>query len=212
MRRKKGVQWNMASMVSGKTEDDHLKKVAAAASRSETAAADEAQAQVDRRRIALRSEVAEQPDVARGAIIDRETTALSGPNSRAAIVRNPLGAAYHASLTTGLATGMPREVAHLFAGESQARVDFGSPSRWDAPNSTVVRRAVRKRLAETAAEKRLAQVARINGRLGNTGGVIASTRVLVLLQFLMSVLVWRRHARFSHSGCVVFRFYCDLNF
>ena len=164
-------------MVCGKTTDAHLKQVAAAAFPSATAAADEAQAQVDRRRNALRPDVAEQPDVARGAIMDRAATALSGPNARAAIVRNPLGAAYHASLATGLAAGMPRDMALLFAGASQAGVDFGSPSSGDAPNSTVVRRAVRKRLAETAAEKRVAQVARIDGRLGNTGGVIASTRV-----------------------------------
>jgi len=121
LRRKKGVQWNVASMVCGKTKDDHLKQVTAAAFRSATAAADEAQAQVDRRRHALRSDVAEQPDVARGSVIDRSTTALSGPNPRAAIVRNPLGAAYHASLATGLATGMPLEVALLFAGETQSR-------------------------------------------------------------------------------------------
>ena len=140
--RKKGVQWNVASMVCGKTTDAHLKQVAAAAFRSATAAADEAQAQVDRRRNALRSDVSEQPDVPRGAIMDRAATALSDPNARAAIVRNPLGAAYHASLATGLAAGMPRDVALLFAGASQAGVDFGSPSSGVAPNSTVVRRAV----------------------------------------------------------------------
>jgi len=107
---------------------------------------------------------------------------------------------------------MPRDVALLFGGASQAGIDFGSPSSGDAPNSSVGRRAVRKRLAETTAEKRIAQVARIDGRLGNTGGVIASTRVRVLIQFLMSVLVLRRHARFSPSGCVVFHLCCDLIF
>jgi len=145
VRRKKGVQWNVASMVCEKTMDAHLKQVAAAAFRSATAAADEAQAQVNPRRNALRSDVAEQPDVARGSIMDRAATALSRPNARAAIVRNPLGAAYHASLATGLAAGMPRDVALLFAGASQSGVDLGSPSSGDAPKSTVVRRTVRKR-------------------------------------------------------------------
>jgi len=177
VRRKKGVQWNVASMVCAKTTDAHLKQVAAAAFRSATAAADEAQAQVARRRDALRSDVAEQPDVARGAIMARAAMALSGPNARAAMVRNPLGAAYPSSLATGLAAGTPRDVALLFAGASQAGVDFGSPSSGEAPNSTVVRRAVRKRLAETAAEKRIAQVARIDGRLGNMGEASTSNRV-----------------------------------
>jgi len=156
VRRKKGVQWNVASIVCAKTTNAHLKQVAAAAFQSATAAADEAQAQVARRRDALRSEVAEQPDVARGAIIAGAATALSGPNARAAMVRNPLVVAYHLSLATGLAAGMPRDVALLFAGASQAGVDFGSPSSGEAPNSTVVRRAVRKRLAETVAEKQIA--------------------------------------------------------
>jgi len=177
VRRRKGVQWNVASMVCAKTADAHLKQVAAAAFRSATVAADKSQAQVARRRDALRSDVAEQPDVARGAIMARATTALSGPNARAAMVRNPLGAVYHSSLATGLAAGMPRDVALLFAGASQAGVGFGSPSSGEAPNSTVVRRAVGKRFAETAAEKRIAQVARIDGRLGNVGGASTSNRV-----------------------------------
>jgi len=99
------------------------------------------------------------------------------------MVRNPLGAVYHSSLASGLAAGMPREVELLFAGASQAGVDFGSPSSGEAPHSTVVRRAVRKRLTETAAEKRIAQVARIDGRLGNVGGASTSNRVCVVVQF-----------------------------
>jgi len=71
VRRKKGVQSNVASMVCAKTTDAHLKQVAAAAFRSATVAVDEAQAQVARRRDALRSDVAKQPDVARGAIMAR---------------------------------------------------------------------------------------------------------------------------------------------
>jgi len=58
VRRKKGDQWNVASMVCAKTTDAHLKEVAAAAFRSATVAADEAQAQVARRQDALRSDVA----------------------------------------------------------------------------------------------------------------------------------------------------------
>jgi len=177
VRRKKGVQSNVASMVCAKTTDAHLKQVAAAAFRSATVAVDEAQAQVARRRDALRSDVAKQPDVARGAIMARGTTALSGPNARAAMVRIPLGAVYHSSLATGMAAGMPRDVALLFAGASQEGVDFGSPSSGEAPNSTVVRRAARKRLAETAAEKRIAQVARLDGRLSNVDGASMSSRV-----------------------------------
>jgi len=93
------------------------------------------------------------------------------------MVRNPLGAVYHLSLATGFAAGMPRDVALLFAGASQAGVDFGSPSSGEAPNSTFVRRAVHKRLAETAAEKQIAQVARIDGLLGSVGGASTSNRV-----------------------------------
>jgi len=72
---------------------------------------------------------------------------------------------------------MSRDVALLLAEASQAGVDFGSPSSGEAPNSTVVRRAVRKRLAKTAAEKRIAQVVTNHGRLGNVGGASASNRV-----------------------------------
>jgi len=93
------------------------------------------------------------------------------------MVRNPLGAVYHLSLATGFAAGMPRDVALLFAGASQAGVDFGSPSSGEAPNLTFVRRAVHKRLAETAAEKQIAQVARIDGLLGSVGGASTSNRV-----------------------------------
>jgi len=177
MRRKKGVQWNVASMVCAKTTDAHMKEVAAAAFRSATAAAHEAQSQVSRRRAALRSDVVEQQDVARGAIMARAATALSGPNARAAMLRNPLGATYDSSLATGLAAGMPREVALLFAGASQAGVDFGSPSSGEVPNSFVVRRAGRKNLAETAAETRIAQVSNVDGWLGSVGGASASIRV-----------------------------------
>ena len=164
-------------MVCAKATDAHLKQFAAAAFRSATVDADKAQAQVAWRRDSLRSDVAKQPDVTRGAIMTLATTALSSSNARAAMVRTPLGAVHHPSLATGLAAGMPREVALLFAGASQAGVDFGSRSSGEAPNSTVVRRAVRKRLAETAAEKRIAQVARIDGRLGNVGGASTSNRV-----------------------------------
>jgi len=151
--------------------------VAAAAFRSATAAADEAQAEVARRREALQSDVLEQPDVARGAIMARAAAALSGPNARAAMVRNPRAAVYHSSLATSLSAGMPRDVALLYAGASQAGVDLGDSLSGDAPNSTIVRRAVRKRLADAAAEKRIAQVARIECRLGSVGGASTSIRV-----------------------------------
>jgi len=95
VRRNKGAQWNVASLECAKTTDAHLKQVSAAASRSATIAAEEAQAQVAPRRDALRSDVAKQPDVARGAIISGATTALSGPNAGAAVVRNQRGAVQH---------------------------------------------------------------------------------------------------------------------
>ena len=177
VRRKKGAQLNVASMMCAKTTDAHLKQDAAAAFRSSTAAAEEAQAQISRLRDALRSDVVEQPDVARVAITARGATALLCPNARAAMLRNPLGATYHPSLATGLSAGMPPDVALLFSGASQAGVDFGSPSSGEVPNSTVVRRAVRKRSAETAAEKRIAQVSKIDGRLGSVGGASASIRL-----------------------------------
>jgi len=212
VRRKKGVQWNVASMVCAKTTDAHMKQVAAAAFRSATAAAGEAQAQVSRSRDALRSDFVEQPDVARGANMPRAVTALSGPNARAAMLRNPLGATYHSSLPIGLAVGMPRDVPLLFARASQAGVDSGSPASGEVSNSTVVRRAVRQRLAETAAEKRIAQVAKIDGRLGSAGGASASIRVSVVLQFLLSMIALCRDARFSAQGCVLVYLYFFLTF
>jgi len=136
------------------------------------AAADEAQAEVARRRHALQSDVSEQPDVARGAIIARAAEALSGRNACAAMERNPRAAFYHSSLATGLTAGMPRDVALLYAGASKAGVDFGDSLSEKALNYTIVRRAVRKRLAEGAPEKRIAQVSRIEGRLGSGGGSI----------------------------------------
>jgi len=177
VRRKKGVRWCAESMVCGKTTDAHLTQVAAAAFRSATAAADEAQAEVARRRDALQSDISEQPDVARGAIMARAAAALSGPNARAAIVRNPRAAVCQYSLATGLSAGMPRDVAFLYAGASQAGVDIGDSLSGDAPNSTNVRREVRKRLAEAAAENRIAQVSRIEGRLGSVGGASTPIRV-----------------------------------
>jgi len=177
VRRKKGVRWCAESMVCGKTTDAHLTQVAAAAFRSATAAADEAQAEVARRRDALQSDISEQPDVARGAIMARAAAALSGPNARAAIVRNPRAAVCQYSLATGLSAGMPRDVAFLYAGASQAGVDIGDSLSGDAPNSTNVRREVRKRLAEAAAENRIAQVSRIEGRLGSVVGASTSIRV-----------------------------------
>jgi len=107
----------------------------------------------------------------------RVAAALSGPNARAAMVRNPRSAVYHSSLATGLSEGMPRHVALFYAGASQAVVEFGDSFSGDAPNSTIVRRAARKRLVEAAAEKRMAQVARIEGRLGIVGGATTSIRV-----------------------------------
>lgn len=64
---------------------------------------------------------------------------------------------------------MPRDLALRFAGASQAGVDFGPPSSRETANWTVVRRAVRKGSAETAAEERIAQVANIDGWLFNAG-------------------------------------------
>ena len=152
-------------------------QVAAAAFRSATVAADEAQAEVSRRRDALQSDVPEQPDVASGAILARAAVAQSGPNARSAMVRNPRAAFYHSSLATGLSAGMPRDVALLYAGASPAGVDFGDSLSGDAPNSTIVCRAVSKRLADAAAEKRIAQVPSIEGRLGSVGGASTSIRV-----------------------------------
>jgi len=164
--------------VRGKTTDAHLPQVAAPAFRSATAAADEAQAEVARCRDALQSDVSEQPDVARGGILARAAAALSGPNARAAMVRNPRAAFYHSSLATGLSAGMPRDVAlPLYAGASQSGVDFGDSLSGDATNSTILRRAVRKRLADAAAEKRIEQVPRIEGRLGSVGGASTSIRM-----------------------------------
>jgi len=177
VRRKKGVRWCAESMVCGKTTGAHLTQVAAAAFISATAAADQAQAEVARRRDALQSDVSEQTDVARRAIMARAAAALSGSKARAAMVRNPRPAAYHSSLATGLSAGMPRDVALLYAGASQGGVDFGDSLSGDAPNSTIVRREVRKRLADAAAEKRIAQVSRIEGRLGSMGGASTSIRV-----------------------------------
>jgi len=107
----------------------------------------------------------------------RAAAELSGPNGRAAMVRNPRAAVYHSSLATDLSAGMPREMALLYTGASQAGVDSGDSLSGNAPNSTIVRRAVRKHLAEAAAEKRIAQAASIEGRLGSVGGANTSIRV-----------------------------------
>jgi len=167
-------------MVCHKTTDEYLKQVAAAAFQSATSAADEVQAQRARRQNALHVDIARQPDVARGAIMAQAATALSGPNAHVALFTNPSGAAYHSSLPSGLAAGMPRDVAQLLACASPAGVDFGAPSSGEVPNPGIVRRAVRKRLADTGADKRIAQVERIDGRLGNADGASSSARVCVL--------------------------------
>jgi len=133
VRRKKGVRWCAESMACGKTTETHLTQVAVAAFRSATGAADEAQAEVARRRESLKLDAAEQPDGARGAIIARASAALSGTNARAAVVRNPRAAVYHSSLATGLSAGMAREMALLYAGASRAGVDFDDSMSGDAP-------------------------------------------------------------------------------
>jgi len=115
--------------------------------------------------------------VARGAITARAAVSRSGPSARTAMVRNPRVDVYHSSLATDLSTGLRRDVALLYAWASQAGVDFGDSLSGDAPSCTIVRRAVRKRFADAAAEKRIAQVARIEDRLGSMGG--ASTSILV---------------------------------
>jgi len=177
VRQRKGVRWCAQQMVCAKTTDAHLTKVAAAAFRSATAVADQAQVDVARLRDALQSDVSEQPDVARGAIMARAAAALSSPNARAAMVGTTRTAVYHLLLATGLAAGMPREVALLYEGARKAGVDFGNSLSGEAPNSTIVRRAVRKRLADAAAEKQIAQVPRSEGQLGSVGGANTPIRV-----------------------------------
>jgi len=177
VRRKKGVRWCAESMACGKTTETHLTQVAVAAFRSATGAADEAQAEVARRRESLKLDAAEQPDGARGAIIARASAALSGTNARAAVVRNPRAAVYHSSLATGLSAGMAREMALLYAGASRAGVDFDDSMSGDAPNSTILRRAAHKRLGDAVAEKRIAEAARIYGRICSVGGASTSIRV-----------------------------------
>ena len=177
MRQKKGVRWCAESMACGKTTETQLTQVAVAAFRSATGAADEAQAEVARRRDSLQLDASKQQDGARGAIIARAAAALSGPNARAAMVRNPRAAVYHSSLATGLSAGMAREMALLYAGASRAGVDFDDSMSGDAPNSTIQRRAAHKRLGDAVAEKRIAQVARIDGRIGSVGGASTSIRV-----------------------------------
>jgi len=50
--------------------------------------------------------------------------AMLDPSALFATVRNPRAAVNRSSLATGLSTGMSRDVALLYAGASQARVDF----------------------------------------------------------------------------------------
>jgi len=83
----------------------------------------------------------------------RVADAITGHHARAALVTNPRGAAYHKAYAGGIGSGMAENVALLYAGATQAGIEFGELASGEVPNSEVVgarftsgiRRRVRQR-------------------------------------------------------------------
>jgi len=98
-------------MVCRKTQPVHLEREAESARRAAALKADRGEAVALRKKAALRTDVTSLPPAARAASMTRVADALTGPHARAALVKNPRGAAYHKAYAGGIAGGMHENTA-----------------------------------------------------------------------------------------------------
>jgi len=87
----------------------------------------------------------------------RVADAMTGHHARAALVTNPRGAAYRQAYAGGICSGMAEIVAFLYAGATQAGIEFGESASGGCPTprwfgagfSSGFRRRVRQRRKPT---------------------------------------------------------------
>jgi len=166
-------------MVCPKTEAVHLERQAASARRAATLKADRREAVEVQKRAALFPDVTKLPPAARAASMVRVAGAMTGHHARAALVTNPRGAAYHKAYAGDIGSGMAENVALLYAGATQAGIEFGESASGEVPNSEVVRRGIHKRIPKASATKKKAQADRISKLLGALSGPTGTSRLYV---------------------------------
>ena len=179
IRQKKETRFEQRFMLCPKTESVHLKRQAASARRAATLKADRREAVEVQKRAALHPDVTNVSPAARAASMVHVADAMTGPHARAALVTNPRGAAYHGAYAGGIGFGMAENVALLYAGATQAGIEFRESGFTEDPNSDVVRRGIHKRLQKATATKKKAHVDRINTLLGALSGPDGSPRLYV---------------------------------
>lgn len=176
IRLKKETRSKPRFMVCPKTESVHLERQAASARSAATLKADRREAFEVQKRAALHPDVTNVSPAARAASTVHVADATIGPHSRAALVTNPSGAAYHRAYAGGIGSEMAEDVALLYAGAKQAGIEFGESGFPVVPNSDVVRRGIHKRLQKATATKKKSYVDRISKLLGALSGPDGSPR------------------------------------
>ena len=166
-------------MLCPKTEAVHLERQAASARRAATLKADRRKAVEVQKRAALCPDVTKLPPAAQAASMVRVAGAMTGHHARAALVTNPRGAAYHKAYAGDIGSGMAENVALLYAGATQAGIEFGESASGEVPNSEVVRRGIHKRIPKASATKKKAQADRISKLLGALSGPTGTSRLYV---------------------------------
>jgi len=132
--KKKETRFEPRSMVCRKTQPGHLEREAESARRAAALKADRGEAVAMRKKAALRADMTSLPPAARAASMIRVADALTKPHARMALVTNPRGAAYHKAYAGGIAGGMNENTALLFAGATQAGIEFGESAPGEISN------------------------------------------------------------------------------
>jgi len=175
----KETRFEPCFMVCRKTQAVHLEREAELARHAAALKADRGEAVALRKKAALRTDVTSLPPAARAASMTRVADALTGPHARAAFVTNPRGAAYHKAYAGGIAGGMNENTALLFAGATQAGIEFGESAPGEITNTDVVRRALQKRLKKASASKHKGHVDRMSALMSTLSGPVGSVRLYV---------------------------------
>jgi len=157
----------------------HLEREAESARRAAAQMADRGGAVAMRKQAELRTDVTSLPPAARAASMTRVADELTGPHARAALVTNPRGAAYHRAHEGGTAGGMNENTSLLFAGATQAGIEFGESAPGEIPNSDVVRRGIHKWLEKASATKHKGHVDRIRALMSTMSGPVGSVRLYI---------------------------------
>ena len=162
-----------------KTQLVHLEREAESARRAVALTADRGGAVALRKKAALRTDVKSLPPAARAAPMTRVADALTGPHARAALVTNPRGAAHLKAYAGGIARSMDENTALLFAGATQAGIEFGNSGPGEIPNSDVLRRGLHKWLEKARATKHEGHLDRIGALPSTLSGPVGPARLYV---------------------------------